>query len=342
MPNNPKNNQINIINHHLLNQTDMKKVNYLFLAAAALTLAACNNNEDEMSGPVAAHITAGIGAPQTRAVGSSWNADHIGVSVTAAPNSEMETLYRNVEYSTAATGTVAAEFTAVSGGIFFQDATETVTFSAYAPYQSALTGNTIDVDTQTNNGDSQEDIDFLFAAGATASRSNPTVIFTDNSTSGGTDCSFHHMMAQLNIVFQTSTTDGFAASDILDADNTFNLGGLTHEGMFDVTDGGTAVTGTAVASWDITACKHTDANNRRTYSLILLPQDLTATALNVSVVIGGQTYSNTADVKPNLEAGYSYTYTITVKKTGLAVSGCTISNWVDGTGGSGDAVMPQS
>lgn len=319
----------------------MKKANYLFLAAAALMLAACNN-EDEMSGPVAARITAGIGAPQTRAVGDSWKNDEIGVSVTSAPNSEMETMYRNMGYYTAATGTVAAEFYPLSGDIFFQDATETVTFSAYAPYQADLTGNTIDVNTQTNNGDSQEDIDFLFAAGATASRSNPTVIFTDNSTSGGTDCSFHHMMAQLNIVFQTSTTDGFAASDILDADNTFNLGGLTHEGTFDVTDGGTAVTGTAVASWDITACKHTDANNQRTYSLILLPQDLTATALNVSVVIGGQTYRNTADVKPNLEAGYSYTYTITVKKTGLAVSGCTISNWVDGTGGSGDAVMPQS
>lgn len=317
----------------------MKKVNYLFLAAAALMLAACNNTEDEMSGPVAARITAGIGAPQTRAVGDSWNADRIGVNVTSAPNSEMETMYRNMEYGTAATGTVAANFTPLSGGIFFQDATETVTFSAYAPYQADLTGNTIDVNTQTNNGDSQENIDFLFAEGATASRSNPTVIFTDNSTSGGTDCSFHHKMAQLNIVFQISTTDGFAADDILDADNTFNLGGLAHEGTFDVTNGGTAVTGTAVASWDITACKHTDANNRRTYSLILLPQDLTANALNVSVVIGGQTYSNNTDVKPNLEAGYSYTYTITVKKTGLAVSGCTISNWVNVTGGSGDAVM---
>ena len=316
------------------------KWNYLTATLLAVGLAACTNDEDQMSGPVAARITAGIGAPQTRAVGDSWNADRIGVSVTSAPNSEMETLYRNVGYSTAATGTVAANFTPLSGDIFFQDATETVTFSAYAPYQADLTGNTIDVNTQTNNGDSQEDIDFLFAAGATASRSNPTVIFTDNSTSGGADCSFHHKMAQLNIVFQTLATDGFAADDILDADNTFNLGGLVHEGTFDVTSGGTAVTGTAVASWDITACKHTDANNRRTYSLILLPQDLTTNALNVSVVIGGQTYSNATDVKPNLEAGYSYTYTITVQKTGLAVSGCTISNWVNVTGGSGDAVMP--
>lgn len=177
----------------------MKKVNYLFLAAAALMLAACNNTEDEMSGPVAARITAGIGAPQTRAVGSSWNMDEIGVSVTSAPNSEMETMYRNVGYSTGATGTVAAEFYPLSSGIFFQDATETVTFSAYAPYQADLTGNTIDVNTQTNNGDSQENIDFLFAEGATASRLNPTVIFTDNSTSGGADCSFHHKIGRAHV-----------------------------------------------------------------------------------------------------------------------------------------------
>ena len=34
------------------------------------------------------------------------------------------------------------------------------------------------------------------------------------------------------------------------------------------------------------------------------------------------------------------TFNITVKKTGLAISGCTIEAWNPGTGGSGDATMP--
>ena len=126
------------------------------------------------------------------------------------------------------------------------------------------------------------------------------------------------------MVFQTSETDGFGPDDIFGG--AFNLGGLIHDGTFDVTTGETATTGTAVDSWDITDCKYTDAATTRTYSLILLPQDLSSKPLNVTI-------------NPNLQAGYTYTYTITVKKSGLVVSGCTITNWNTGSAGSGDAVM---
>ena len=317
------------------------------MAAAALTLAACSNDENmEMTdGPVAARITAGLSAPTTRAIGTNWNADQIGVWVKDAPASEMETLYKNVLYTTTSTS-ATAEFTATTGeGIFFQDATETVTFAAYAPYQpsadnATLPGDTgkVDVDTETNNTETlQEDIDFLFAEGATATRTNYTVTFADNTASGGADHSFHHKMAQLNVVFQTSFMDGFNESDIFGG--SFNLGGLVHDGTFNVTDGTTALTGEPLDNWDISGCKYTDAATTRTYSLILLPQDLTNKALNVKVGIGGQTYYNSDAINPNLQAGYTYTYTITVKKSGLVVSGCTITPWANGSTGSGDAEM---
>ena len=144
-------------------------------------------------------------------------------------------------------------------------------------------------------------------------------------------------MAQLNVVFQTSSMDGFNESDIFGG--SFNLGGLVHDGTFNVTDGTTALTGEPLDSWDISGCKYTDAATTRTYSLILLPQDLTNKALNVKVGIGGQTYSNNNTINPNLQAGYTYTYTITVKKSGLVVSGCTITPWANGSTGSGDAEM---
>ena len=323
------------------------KQRFFIMAAAAMTLAACSNDENmEMTdGPVEARITAGLSAPTTRAIGTNWNADRIGVWVKDAPASDMENLYKNVLYTTTSTG-ATADFTATTGeGIFFQDADETVTFAAYAPYQESdanetLPGNNGKVDVKTDNMNTatdQEKIDFLFAEGATATRTNYTVTFADNTASGGADHSFHHKMAQLNVVFQTSETDGFGPDDIFGG--AFNLGGLIHEGTFNVTDGTTETTGSEVADWDISVCKYTDAGTTRTYSLILLPQDLTSKALNVKVGIGGQTYSNNNTINPNLQAGYTYTYTITVKKSGLVVSGCTITNWNTGSTGSGDAEM---
>lgn len=330
----------------------MRKIKYLTLAAAALTLAACSNEEEAaITGSlVEARISTGLIAHTTRAIGTNWNADKIGVMVTAAPSSDMETLYKNVLYTTDSKG-ASADFSAAEGkGIFFQDATETVTFAAYAPYQESTdnatlpgTGGVVEVNTDNMNTDTeQEKIDFLFASGATASRQIPTVTFADatpDTPNDADDYSFHHKMAQLKVVFQVSTNDGFSAEDIFKESNTFNLGGLMHKGTFNVTNGTAAATGEKKDDWDISDCKHEDATTTRTYSLILLPQNLNSNPLNVAVVIDGQTYRNTTNVNPNLEAGKTCTYTITVKKEDLAVSGCKITDWTGGDGGNGDATM---
>ncbi len=321
----------------------MKTTKFFMLAALALSATACSNDsENEYTGPVEARITAGLAGAQTRAVGTNWNSDHIGVMVTAASNSEMEDMYKNVKYSTSSTGTTA-EFTAATGeGIFFQDASETVTFAAYAPYQTSAvnalpgTNGVITVNTADNNtSTTQETIDFLYASGATASRNSSTVEFKDANA-------FAHKMARLDLVLKVSTTDGFTATQIFENANVVKLGGLKHEGTFDVTTGNTAVTSaSATADWEITICKYADdnTNNTRTYSLILLPQDVTSSALPLTITLDGQNYKNTTNINPNLEAGNVYTYTITVKKTGLTVSGCTITNWNDGGSGTGDATM---
>lgn len=326
------------------------KAKYLMIATAATLLAACSNDENEVNnGPVEARITAGIAGSQTRAVGTQWNADNIGVMVTAATGSNMAELYKNVKYTTTSQD-VTATFTPAGAGIFFQNAKETVTFAAYAPYQqsdaNALPGTNgaVTVNTADKNGNQQENIDFLYASGATASRSNSTVTFANKTDDGGADCSFKHRMARLDLVLQVSTTDGFSADQIFVDDNTVKLSGLKHAGTFNVTTGVAAVNADATATdnWEITACKKTDdtqTNHTRTYSLILLPQDASTAGLPLTINIGGQDYKNTNNIKPNLEAGHSYTYTITVKKTGLTVSGCTITDWNSGGTGSGNAEM---
>lgn len=109
----------------------MKTKKYFILAAAAIALAACNN-DDNGDAPVAAEITAGVSGQATKAVNNVWEADEIGVTVADAPNSDMEEVYRNVKYTTDATTASAANFTSADP-IWFMDSEEQVTFSAYGP-----------------------------------------------------------------------------------------------------------------------------------------------------------------------------------------------------------------
>lgn len=312
------------------------------IATVATMLAACSNDENEMNnGPVEARITAGIDGPATRAIDQKWSSsDKIGVMVTTATSSGMATLYQNVKY-TVGNGGENGVFTAEPGkGIFFQDASETVTFAAYSPYQASADAATLpgtngtvtggNTQTQTDQA-TQETFDYLFASGATASKGAPTVEFKEGNN-------FKHQMARLILVLKTSETDGFTANQVFGG--TYKLGGLKHDGTFKVTDGTATATGGAVSDWNITNNYKEDDNSAstRTYTMILYPQT-TGGALTFSAIIAGQTYTNTTAIQPALDAGTSYTYTITMKKTGLTVSGCTITPWNTGAGGSGDATM---
>lgn len=322
----------------------MKATNYILFAATALALAACSNNEDNLTtGPVEARISAGVNTPETRAIDDQWEADEIGVMVTNAPTSNMEALYKNVKYTTTANKTTSANFTAAGEGIFFQDAKETVTFAAYAPYQetegnATLPGTEADgvISGSTANQSTREEqkkFDYIYASGATASRSNPKVEFKGDYT-------FAHKMTRLIIVLKTPHAEGFA-SDIVNQ-GTYTLGGLTHSGTFNVTNGtAKADEIKAGGDWSLTEnCLNEYEKSRYelTFTAILYPQEISS-PLNFKAVIQGQTYTNSMDINPDLKAGKSYTYTITVKKTGLEVSGCTIEDWGKEPGGSGDATM---
>lgn len=318
----------------------MKVRNYLFLAAAATMFAACSNDENIPGNDtlVAAQISAGISSPSTRAADNVWEQDEIGVRVTNAPNSDMETLYRNVKYTTAATTSGAANFTSTNG-IYFQDANETVTFAAYGPYKesaaNALPGDDGDGIIKGSTADQsdrskQKAFDYIHASGAQASRINPTVSFSSNNQ-------FAHKMTRLVIIVKPG--DGVTQSDI--TGGSYALSGLNHSGQFDITTGTAEATGTTLTdNWSLTdySLMTEGETAQRTFTSILYPQTL-GTALTFTATINGQEYVNTTDINPALAAGTSYEYTITVNKTGLTVSGCTISTWSNGGSNSGNATM---
>lgn len=316
------------------------------LAALALSAAACSS--DEVNGldnsPVEAKITAGLAGAQSRAVDVTWNKDEIGVMVTDAPTSEMENMYKNVKYSTSSTSTSATFTAEIDKGIFFQDASEQVTFAAYAPYQASDanvlpgTSGAIPVNTADNNTkEKQENIDFLYASGVTASKSSPTVAFSDVNA-------FQHKMAKLVLVVKVSTKDGFLATDINKISSVI-LGGLKHEGTFNVTNGTASVTEEATTNdnWEIKDCKSTTASpgtsnyGTRTYTLILLPQN-NLTTLPLSITVANKTYQASLSINGNtLQAGTFYTCTVTVKKAEAKVNASTIESWSEGGSTSSDA-----
>ena len=85
-----------------------------------------------------------------------------------------------------------------------------------------------------------------------------------------------------------------------------------------------------------TAIKTYNASGN-TYEALTAPQTVAAGKPFVKVELGGGTFYFRPQNNVVLEAGNRYTYTVKVNATGLALEGCTIGNWVDGGGESGEA-----
>lgn len=284
------------------------KTRFFAFAALALTLAACNNdNENLNDGPVAAKFIADI-TPATRvnSEGTDWtDGDRIGVTGAGFTNVP----YKRENGKFVTDGTV----------IYFDD-TETHTFHAYYPYQSD--GGTVTVSTAADKQGTG--IDFLFASGATGDTHNPEVSFTDKTDKGGPDNSFQHCMSLIKFTFKAG--DGIIFNGMEPAD--YTLDGLKHEGTFDTATGTTAVT--AAVESPITM----QLGGATTSQVIILPQGVT-TSLDLTVSFNGLDYTTTLPnpSKPEanqFSAGYAYTYNITLNNKGITVEEPEITPWEPG------------
>lgn len=284
------------------------KTRFFAFAALALTLAACNNDSENLNdGPVAAQFIADI-TPATRvnSEGTDWtDGDRIGVTGAG---------FTNVPYKRE-----NGKFVTDGTTIYFND-TETHTFHAYYPYQSD--GGTVTVSTAADKQGSG--IDFLFASGATGDTHNPEVSFTDKTAEGGADNSFHHRMSLIKFTFKAG--DGLIFNGMEPAD--YTLDGLKHEGTFDTATGTTAVT--AAAESPITM----QLGGATTSQVIILPQGVT-TSLDLKVSFNGLDYTTTLPnpSKPEanqFSAGYAYTYNITLNNKGITVEEPEITPWEPG------------
>ena len=283
------------------------KTRFFAFAALALTLAACNNdNENLNDGPVAAKFIADI-TPATRvnSEGTDWtDGDRIGVTGAG---------FTNVPYKRE-----NGKFVTDGSTIYFQD-TETHTFNAYYPYQAE--GGTVTVSTAA--GKQGADIDFLFASGATGDTHNPTVSFTG-------DHAFHHCMSLIKFTFKAG--DGVDFSQEKPA--SYTLSGLKHEGTFDTTTGTTAVTAENESPITI------QLDGATTSQLIILPQEVT-TSPGLSVAYNDETYTTTLPQPSTgkFDTGYAYTYTITLNNQSITVESPEITPWKAGDSNDASATL---
>ena len=286
------------------------KTRHFALAALALTLAACNNdNENLNGGPVAAQFTADIyEAVSTRASGTTWD-DGDCIGITGAGYTNIPYVLDNNRFKPQST-------------VIYFNGTETKTFHAYYPYNVA--GGVLTATTDAAAQQHQPAIDFLFVTGATGSTHSSVVSFTDKTKDGGADNSFHHRMSQITLTFEAG--DGVDFSQVKPERYTLNGAKLT--GTFNAADGiATAADGAQTGELTMEL-----ADGNLTSSVILFPQ--TAASLPLVVNYKSQEYHATLTVPEGaLQAGDNYIYTVKVRNKDLEVSEATIAKWNDVDGG---------
>ena len=304
-------------------------------ALVALLLTACSSDNDTtvaVNEPVAAEFTASIGAP-TRAYDQTWEAnDAIGIYGTSAAES-----FTNVKYATDGSNSFTA---ATAEKIYFQD-NNTVTFTAYYPWNDIATATTVSADTRLQAN--QKTFDFLWAQ-AQGSKASRNVAFN-----------FDHKMAK--VVLTVKSGSDVTYQEVKDA--ILSLDGFLPAGSFDVTTGvATADANTAASAYVFAG--NTTANNNApitlddvaetvTYSLILFPQTFSAKLPFTATLTGLQSFSTAIDfTAANADAGDAtaanewvagrqYNISVTLNKTSITVDGCTINQWQQTNGGNFDA-----
>ena len=306
----------------------MKKFRFLYIAAAALLFAACANEEDGIgnSGPVAATVKADIVKNVTRATtDDTWSKnDAIGVYVT----SPGYTIGDNVKYTTTGDGNFTSD-----NPIYFADARETVIFNAYYPYQENMDGNGI-VD-NWNMAEVKEGepcpADFLFATGATATKSSPQVQFTG-------DNQFKHCMSMIRLTFKAGK--GIDANNA-NLKNNLKLKGIYKTGSINTQTGEVTISGDrGIYESDV---DNKSLKNGVTCEFIVFPQSLDNNKMDIELEVADNgtinTYTTSLSSSTNNEfkGGYLYTYTISINNTGVVIENAGITAWQTSDEGSLDA-----
>ncbi len=315
--------------------TSIRHIAAVSVAAISLLLAAgCSEESDDPAGNAsnAAIVTASIGKTDnvvsSRAADTAWDVDDcIGISTSSVNG---KTNYVNIRYKT--DGNVFSPVPGAAGEdntIYFQDKSPT-TFTAYYPYEGAngtKPGSdgiiTKSLTVADQNPENLPAIDYLWAQ-QTAQSSNPKVDFR-----------FSHRMSRLILNFKAGAGTTLPTSGL-----TYNLTKLATEGTFDTSTGEAKATGTVS---NLENLPTSTTGGRITGIAILWPQAVSSMRLQLKL---GDTTFGAALTFPAGTAGEalapstSYTFNVTVERTGITVGQADIDDWT--SGGSKDITLQEA
>ena len=282
----------------------MMKIRFLALAALALLLGACTQDEladdsrlSKEEYPIVIHAT-GLSVEATPSTRASVDGDWQGVTSVALKMGDAVKEY--IVTTTDADGYKSATLSRENDP-YYWISRNPITVSAWWPMDDTNITQMPVVkvaEDQSKLADFQKS-DFISAENQTVKFDDPTLGFT-------------HRTARVAIELKPGT--GFTSVD----GATVSLVSLSAD------------------NGNPTAIKTYNASGN-TYEALTAPQTIAAGKPFVKVKLGGGTFYFRPQNNVVLEAGNRYSYTVKVNATGLTLEGCTIGDWADGGGESGEA-----
>lgn len=282
----------------------MMKIRFLALAALALLLGACTQDEladgsrlSKEEYPIVIHAT-GLSveaAPSTRA---SVDGDWVGVNSVALKIGDAVKEYTVT--TTDADGYKSATLSRENDP-YYWISRNPITVSAWWPMDNTdITQMPVVkvAEDQSKLADFQNS-DFISAENQTVKFDDPTLGFT-------------HRTARVAVELKPGT------------------------GFTSVAGAMVSLVSLSADNGNPTAIKTYNASGN-TYEALTAPQTVAAGKPFVKVELGGGTFYFRPQNDVVLEAGSRYKYTVKVNATGLTLEGCTIGSWTDGGGESGAA-----
>ena len=281
----------------------MMKIRFLALAALALLLGACTQDEladgsrlSKEEYPIVIHAT-GLSVEATPSTRASVDGDWVGVNSVALKIGDAVKEY--IVTTSDADGYKSAMLT--SNDPYYWISRNPITVSAWWPMDNTdITQMPVVkvAEDQSKLADFQNS-DFISAENRKVEFNNPTL-------------EFNHRTARVAIELKPGT--GFTSV----AGATVSLVSLSAD------------------NGNPTAIKTYNASGN-TYEALTAPQTVAAGKPFVRVELGGGTFYFRPQNNVVLEAGNRYSYTVKVNANGLTLEGCTIGSWVDSGGESGAA-----
>ena len=284
----------------------MKK--YFILAAAALTLAACSNDESNTANDNVIRLSSSVGVV-TRAASDIYpsgghfeNGTAVKVQLTADDGS---VTYSAIDYTDDGSGTLTGESTQ-----YYPANGTAVSGYAYYPSDASTASNGFVLGNQDDDTDYKK-YDLMHAT---------LTSITQNSNAAARTLTFNHLLSKITVTLVKGTAE---TSELNAA--TVTLKDVIVKGTFTPASG----TFTAAADEDANKGDIVIATNAGTtaHSAIVIPQTMTGKKLEVKIGTATKEYTFPTS---SFATGTNNTYTITVDKTGIVVTS-TIGVWGTGT-----------